>query len=254
MLISLKNLNDFTIAASDGPIGHLTNCYFDDASWVTRYLVVKTDGTWFNRQSLLVSPISIRVVDIETRTIHLTLTREQLKHSPDIDTEKTVSRQHEIEYHKYYGYPTYWKALGIWGYGDHPYELNSEHALYDPTCAEGRQSSSDEVPDGSKTKAHHNDPHLRSTEEVLGYYIYATDGDIGHADDLLIDNESWSIRYLVVKTGHWWKETRVLIVPRAIKEVSWAKSVVTVAMTREGIKHAAQFSSIAKLNLSTLPD
>ena len=45
---------------------------------------------------------------------------------------------------------------------------------------------------------------LRSTREVIGYYIEATDGDIGHVEDFLIDDENWATRYMVVDTVNWW--------------------------------------------------
>jgi hypothetical protein len=47
------------------------------------------------------------------------------------------------------------------------------------------------------------DPHLRSTDSVSGHSIQATDGEIGHVEDFIIDDETWAIRYLVVATRNW---------------------------------------------------
>jgi hypothetical protein len=47
---------------------------------------------------------------------------------------------------------------------------------------------------------HNNDPHLRSCQEVIKYHIQASDGDIGHLQSLLIEEDTWAIRYLIVKT------------------------------------------------------
>jgi sporulation protein YlmC with PRC-barrel domain len=44
------------------------------------------------------------------------------------------------------------------------------------------------------------DPHLRSTHDVSGYHIQATDGEIGHVEDFIIDDETWAIRYLIIDT------------------------------------------------------
>jgi hypothetical protein len=56
----------------------------------------------------------------------------------------------------------------------------------------------------SKTEKHANDkPHLRSTQEVTGYDIHATDGDIGEVEDFIIDDVSWKIHFLIVETGNW---------------------------------------------------
>ena len=38
------------------------------------------------------------------------------------------------------------------------------------------------------------DTHLRSTTEVTGYHIEAADGEIGHVDGFVVDDESWAIR------------------------------------------------------------
>jgi hypothetical protein len=46
----------------------------------------------------------------------------------------------------------------------------------------------------------HDDPHLRSCKEITGYHIKAVDGEIGHVQGLLVDQESWAIRYVFVNT------------------------------------------------------
>jgi hypothetical protein len=48
------------------------------------------------------------------------------------------------------------------------------------------------------------DPHLRSTHQVTDYHIQAKDGEIGHVEDFIIDDETWAIRYLIVDTRNWW--------------------------------------------------
>ena len=42
------------------------------------------------------------------------------------------------------------------------------------------------------------DPHLRNSGAVIGYRIEATDGDIGHVEDFLVEDSSWAIRYMIV--------------------------------------------------------
>ena len=56
-----------------------------------------------------------------------------MKDSPDIDTERPVSRQHEISYFGYYGYPVYWTGGGLWGAGAYPNAL-----MTDPVSAPDR--------------------------------------------------------------------------------------------------------------------
>src|SRR5918992_4602924 len=112
MLRSVNELKGKTIHASDGELGTVDQFLFDDESWTIRYLVVET-GKLLGRK-VLISPISI---DRKQKTdgLTLSLTKEQIRNSPDIDTDKPVSRQHEAQYFNYYGYPYYWSGSGLGG-------------------------------------------------------------------------------------------------------------------------------------------
>ena len=72
------------------------------------------------------------------------------------------------------------------------------------------------------------DPHLRGTHAVSGYTIHAKDGDLGHVEDFIVDDETWVIRYLIVNTGNWWPGKKILVSPEWIKRVSWSESKVYV--------------------------
>jgi len=97
MLRSMNGLEDCTIRATDGTIGHVSDFYFDDEAWVIRYLVVDA-GTWLSSRQVLISPIAIGHPDWTEKVLPVSITKEQVKNSPDIDTDKPVSRQHEIRY------------------------------------------------------------------------------------------------------------------------------------------------------------
>ena len=62
---------------------------------------------------------------------------------------------------------------------------------------------------------------LRNVNDLRGYAIRATDGVIGEVDDLYFDDEDWAIRYLVVDTGTWLRDRKVLISPIAIGHPDW---------------------------------
>lgn len=93
-----------------------------------------------------------------------------------------------------------------------------------------------------------DDSHLRSCKAVLNYHIMATDGDIGHVADMLVDEETWAIRYLVVNTSNWWLGHQVLIAPQWIKDISWTDATVSVDLTRLAIKDAPPYDSTEQLN------
>ena len=95
------------IRAKDGEIGTVDQLYFDDETWAIRYLTAET-GSWLDDRKVLVSPFSVVNVDWQAKRLNVSLTRKQVDHSPNIDTHRPVSRQHEAEYLGYYGYPYHW--------------------------------------------------------------------------------------------------------------------------------------------------
>ena len=244
MLRSMKDLEQYAIGATDGPIGHVKDFYFDDEAWVIRYLVVET-GSWLSSRKVLISPMSIRQPDWAGRRLPVAITRAQVENSPDIDTDKPVSRQHELEYLGYYGYPYYWGGEGLWGEGMSPYAL----LPLDPGVSRAVRRL-DEAAAARAEREHlrNDDPHLRSCQAVVGYHIHASDGEIGHVSGLLVDEATWAIRYLVVNTSNWWLGHEVLIAPPWISGVHWSDRSVSVGLTRESVKNAPPYDSTAELN------
>lgn len=115
MLHRLRELEAYTVNAIDGIIGHVKDFYFDDEAWVVRYLVVET-GEWLSSRPVLIAPIVINQPNWSDKSFPVVaITREQVRNSPNIDTDKPVSRQHENRYMGYYGYPPYWGGSGPWG-------------------------------------------------------------------------------------------------------------------------------------------
>jgi hypothetical protein len=225
----------------------VTDFLFDDEAWVVRYLVVDT-GSWLSSRMVLISPISIGEPTWTDRTLPASITKEQVKNSPDIDTDKPVSRQYELGYFGYYGYyPYYWGASGLWAASDYPNTLlmglGRAGADVEPqTVAADRARVAREV-----DQHRNDDPHLRSVSAVMKYHIEASDGGIGHVQDLLLDEETWAIRYLIVDTSNWWLGHQVLIAPQWIQGLSWSERTVSINLTREAVKAAPPYNAAGTL-------
>jgi hypothetical protein len=225
------------IQARDGELGAVDEFLFDDQNWTIRYLVVET-GQLMGRK-VLISPISIER-EQKTDGLTLSLTKEQIRNSPDIDTTKPVSRQLEAGYMNYYGYPYYWGGPGLWGATAYPIANPAmSRGVGYPDRTSGYAATA--APARAETDSDDEDPHLRSSKEVIGYYIEASDGNIGHVEDFLIDDENWAIRYMVVDTVNWWPGKKVVVAPQWIKDVSWVDSRVHVDLSRERIKQAPEY-------------
>lgn len=222
MLHNVKTLANYTLRSLDGDMGKVKEFYFDDQYWAIRYLVADT-GNWLIGRKVLISPYALTLVNKEEKHIAISLTKQQIEDSPSISSDKPVSRQFEETVYGYYGWPMYWGGTFRWGMS--PY-IQREQAGFDEKPNTGEKAS---------------DSHLRSTHNVSGYHFQATDGEIGHVDDFIIDNETWAIRYLVVDTRNWWPGKKVIISPNWIERVSWNDSMVFVNHTRENIKNSPEF-------------
>jgi hypothetical protein len=232
MLRSAKELRGYTIRASDGDIGRIHEFYFDDLAWIIRYLVVDT-GNWLPGRKVLLWPGALGQPDWETQALPVTLTRAQVEHSPDISMEEPVSRQMETDLHTYYGWTPYWRS-GLPAYG-----------VGSAAAAEMIARRAEEEEDREEQR---RDPHLRSTREVTGYHIQARDGEIGHLEDWIVDDESWFIRYLVIDTRNWLPGRKVLVAPAWAEWVNWAERKVHVDLNKETIENSPEFDPSMPVN------
>jgi hypothetical protein len=250
----LRNTNDLkghAIHATDGDVGRVTDCFFDDEYWTVRYLVVDT-GSWLLDRKVLISPISIAHPKWreagEKKTIPVSITKKQVEDSPDIDTDMPVSRQHETRYLGFYGYPTYWGGTGPWADAAFPgMMMPGFGALESRPITLSRQVDLD-LAQAEDRLHQHDDIHLRSCKEVEGYHIHATDGEIGHVAGFLLDDETWTIRYIVVDTSNWWLGHHVVISPAWINEIRWLDREASVKVSRQEIKNAAPYDMMVEFS------
>lgn len=227
MLRLVDHLKGMSVGATDGEIGTVRDAYFSDDDWTVRYLVVAIGG-WLGSRKVLTTPLSIRDLDWEHRRIDVELSREQVRTSPDIDTDKPVSRQNETSIHDYYGYPYYWSGPFLWG--PVPFPSGRSNAGAEEEAAQRRRRELQSF-----------DPHLRSINVVTGYHIEATDGSLGHVEDFLYDDRTWTLQWLVVDTRNWLPGKHVLVGTDDVQGVSWADRAARVDLTREAVRARPEF-------------
>jgi len=218
MLRSIKELRGYTIRATDGDVGKVRTFYFDDRFWTVRYLVADT-GNWLVDRLVLLSPLALGEPDWDGKVFPVTLTTEQVENSPHISMDEPVSRQMEEELHNYYGWAPYWNPAA--------------YASAPPMREEERRKG---------------DPHLRSTREITGYHIQATDGQIGHVEDFVVEDGVWIIRYIVADTKNWLPGRKALVSPLWTREIDWAGRQVHVDLTQEEIRQSPEFDPSTPVN------
>jgi hypothetical protein len=233
MLQNIKALYGDRLLAVDGDIGTIKDVYFDEKTWAIRYVVADT-GSWLAGRLVLLAPHGLGTLDQPGRVLHLKLSKQQVADSPPIESHQVVSRQYEIDYYRYYGWPVYWNTGALLGYGGFPIVLPPSRAEMD-----------------AGTKAlQHPERHLRSAKAIAGYEIHATDGPIGHLCSLLVEDQTWVIRNLVVETGHWYAGKEIAVSAVKVSRISYEDSRILLSLTQAEVEREAvvNFASVVAEN------
>ncbi|MDZ7617839.1 MAG: PRC-barrel domain-containing protein [Patescibacteria group bacterium] len=218
MLIAASRIRGCSIEGPNEQVGTVKDVLFERKRWTVRYLDVAT-GVWLPGRRVILSPEVIVSADYAAQRLGTRLTQEQVKNSPPLDHDMPVSRQKEIEMNQYFAWGAYWANVEL--------------------------ASGEVNPEG--------DPDLHSAKAVSGYRVAATDGDIGHVDDFIVDDAGlerapWEIRYLVVDTRNWLPGRHVLIPPAWAGSVDWATSHVQIGLAREAIEDSPEYDPATPIN------
>jgi uncharacterized protein YrrD len=203
-----------TINALDGDIGSVHDLYFDDQTWSVRYLVVDT-GKWLPGRKVLVATEAIVKPWHHQAAIAAKLTTEQIRSSPAIDTAVPLSRVAEEALYRHYEWTPYWNSTIV---PIPPVEGNRLEAR--------------------KTAESLADLRLGSANELGRYHVNARDGEVGHVEDLLLDDDVSRILFLVIEVKGWLFGKKVLAGRSLISRVDWGTSTVHVNGNRQALKNA----------------
>jgi hypothetical protein len=93
---------------------------------------------------------------------------------------------------------------------------------------------------------------LHKTSRLKGFHLHASDGEIGHVDDFLVD-PSWKVAYLVIDTSNWLGGKSVLVSPSAIVKIDVESQQVRVRLTRKEIEQSPSIDTADIELIETLP-
>jgi len=237
MLQSVRELERYSIQATDGKIGHIEELFFEDDTWIVRYLVVDV-GNWLSNQRVLLIPSVVENVDAEARTVSVSLTKDQVENSPDVDTVQPISREKELKLHKYYDWEPYWTMPYPAALGTYPARPAAVGSVLPIERNETLESEPEPVAMVEESDVNSD---LRSTDEVIDYAIQATDDHIGHVEDFIVDTQHWIIRYMVIDTRNWLPGKKVLVSPAWVSSIRWEDSEVHVELTRKQVKNSPEY-------------
>ena len=215
MFRALQILHTFTLHATDGQIGHVRDFLFDDQDWIVRHAVVET-GSWLGGRQVLIPREALRELHQDKQELSVSLTRDQVQHSPDIATDRPIDHQQEADLFHYYGWKPYWGT----GAPILPGLSGFEPGVIPPSQ------------DRLATTGEGVNPHLRSAQEIKGYLVVAADGELGRVLDQQIDETAWAVRHLVVDLGVAEHHRQILLVPTEISAIDWVDQHLETRLRR----------------------
>ncbi|SDK48854.1 PRC-barrel domain-containing protein [Sediminibacillus albus] len=198
--------------------------YFDDTQWAIRYLGVDT-RKWLPGRRVLLSPSSFTKIDPDNQTVHVSNDKETVRNSPSLEEASSMTPSYEVALTRYYGWTPYWTGGLLWGRQDVPLVGTVDEKLPDRPEDESADLA-DEIT--------HN---LREIDELKeSFTVHASDGKIGKIDDVVIDDNNWKLRYLVVETGQDYRWKYVLLSPDWTQSVDWVDNNIYLDVTLEVVR------------------
>jgi uncharacterized protein YrrD len=248
MIRTATALYGYQLLATDGVVGEVADFLFDDESWQVRYLVIEAGG-WLSARRLI-APEAVHQAEWDARRLPASLTKEQVRQSPEYDPARPMTRENEVSLRGHYGWKRYWRgdetpiASPDGGRRDRAVVPDRHPEAVTPAVSPGAGADAEMAAaarGAEEAQLDQNEPQLRSTRDVIGYHVQATDGAIGHVEDFLLDDQSWQVRFIVIDTRNWWPGKKVLLSPQSIQNVSWPESHLAVTLTREEIQNAPEY-------------
>ena len=223
MLIDAGQLMGYVLKVEGGELGRCKDFLVDDRDWTVRYVVADT-GIWLPGRKVLLPPGTVQDPDFSGRRLPVKLTREQILASPPLEEHSALSRQYENRWCEYYRISPYWQ------------EEDKIRVAEIPTAGPGAKT-----PPEMKDK---NKAPVFSVSALTGATVVASDGDIGHLADVLVDLKTWKVRYAIVDTRNWLPGKQVCV---SITCVDWADPVkhrIGLALSREKIKNSPEYNPL----------
>jgi uncharacterized protein YrrD len=236
MFVSEEGLRNLHVDALDGYFGKIDEFYFEEKSWAVRYIIIIYGFLHHVRK--MISPSVIE--NMSTERIAVKLNIEQIKNSPDIDTQKPVSRELEEKIHKYYGWPNYWTYP--------PYTNTYGTALY-PGFGLSYPYSMPLYRDRDKIHEEMNkdikniQSNLRSTKELIGYSAKSRNQYIGRIKDYLVDDKSWALRYTIIDTDSFLSGKKIIIASHWAIDIDWFSKTIFFDIDEQVIKNGPSYEN-----------
>lgn len=235
MKYKLKDLLSYDIKTLDAQDGTIKDFLFDSKSWTIQYIEADFGG-FFSSNRILIPRSLFRVSQVGKNELYIAITKTDIDNCPKPEEHKPISRKYEEELNSYYHVDYYWAMppLGITG-STLPYQRENA-----PYVAAERKEGTDEENTGTN---------LRSYNEIKGYDIKSTDGNLGEIDDLVIHDDSWRVAYIIMDTSKWvpWSK-KVLLETEVISNINYQYSEIHINLHSDAVKDAPEYDSAVPID------
>lgn len=216
MLHRIKFLEGYTLWTNEGRYGKVHEFYFDKNNWSIRYLVADL-GSWLQNKFVLIDSAYFGIPEKALKLFAVKLTKEQIDHSPDVHILGPALRA-DYDLTSYFTWPNYF---------DYPQQV-----LY---------TSSTEQETRQKERPKNPVEDLISSKETETFRIHASDGFIGHIDDLLAEEGTWEVKELIVNTRNLFVGGKKVIVQvKDVEHVDMEERCLYVNMNMDSLKHCPE--------------
>jgi sporulation protein YlmC with PRC-barrel domain len=214
MLHRLSELQGIPVQATDGIAGIVRDLYFDPDSWTVQYVAANTGIGPHGRLVLVpvANVLGVYLYGLVGNGIAVNLTKKQIERGLTADTHPLISGLR--------------KSL----------IFNNAQRVVRRVMHAGRQS-----PSVTTTDHHAEQPKLLNADAISCYGIDALDGEIGHVKDIMVDDNTWLIHFILISTRKWWPGKSLLIGVDHIHDVDEAESKVHLNMIRDAVRNAMKY-------------
>ena len=231
MLRSMKEVLGYEILSLDGRAGRVDDFIFDIDTWQVRYLVADL-GNWLEPRKVLISSDICDRPKWEARILPVAMSREQIRFSPEI------SRHNVREFQENHLPAEERPEWNFYRVGEVPHLIT----IPMPTEKNARFTESRRV------RMVLDKPELRAVGRVIGYHIRARNDDAGLIDDFIVDDEQWTIRYLIGAIRKIFPGRKVLFAPVWVNSIDAEKETVQLGLKPEALFDGPEYEPSDPVN------
>lgn len=219
MLHPVNSLLGITIRARDGDAGQVEDLYCDDQAWAVRYVIARV-STDSGERRVLLEPEGLGWLSDDGTVLPVTLTASQVAQAPDAARMKPVSAQARPGHRPVWHWPPYTTAGALTA----PVAPGLQPGA--AAAAEGAQKWTP-LPSQVQSDRQH-DPHLRSIRELCGYVVRGACAEGARLEDVLLDDRSWTVRFLIARQADAPADETVRIPPDAVMRIDCGAKVLSL--------------------------